>query len=233
MELPLTPSQKIHLAITGGAVGLILLLLLEILKTVSNMVSSNPPLPVPLELKIDIAMLAGALGGIGHEFAQSGGTIAFYKIKDDGLYLGSSAGLVLGLIAGLLFVSVNSNQPSDIILFQSLLAGLALKGVSEAVGGQVVPRTKEAISIENVAPGVVNNPITQLTITVRNVGELEVKIARIYVETQAFDIQPNKSIYPGSSADFTVENISPPLAPGTHHPIRVVTAKGTIEEGST
>jgi uncharacterized membrane protein YjjP (DUF1212 family) len=42
------------------------------------------------------AVFAGALGGIAHELAQSGLTIAFPHAKDDGFYLGSLASFSLG-----------------------------------------------------------------------------------------------------------------------------------------
>jgi len=82
-------------------------------------------------------MSAGALGGIFHEFAQSGGTIAFYTVKSDGVYLGSLSGIVIGALAGLILFAGMSSQSDQVLLVQSILAGVGFKGVSEALGGKV------------------------------------------------------------------------------------------------
>ena len=107
--------------------------------------------------QIGIALSAGAVGGFLHEFVQSKGKVLFIQQKEDGLYLGSVSGLILGMVAGLLvyggattgvlagttptnvsFTSFSYVQTSvppahlEYLIFQSLIAGLALKGVSEA-----------------------------------------------------------------------------------------------------
>jgi hypothetical protein len=104
--------------------------------------------------ELGVALSAGAIGGFLHEFVQSKGKILFIQQKEDGLYLGSISGLILGMIAGLLtyggltgvltdatnvtFSSFSNVQASaqpphlEYLVFQSLIAGLALKGVSEA-----------------------------------------------------------------------------------------------------
>jgi len=91
-----------------------------------------------------LAVAVGGLGGLAHEVAQSGGKILFFKREMDGMYLGSLAGVILGAVAGLLAVRgliVNPvAQPGAIqLIYESFLAGLALKGVAEAAGGQAVP----------------------------------------------------------------------------------------------
>src|SRR5882672_10012722 len=43
-----------------------------------------------------LAISVGGLGGLAHEIAQSGGKILFFKKEEDGLYLGSITGIVLG-----------------------------------------------------------------------------------------------------------------------------------------
>jgi hypothetical protein len=91
-----------------------------------------------------LAVAVGGLGGLAHEIAQSGGKILFFKKETDGMYLGSLAGVVLGAVAGLLAVRgliVNpAVQPGAIqLVYESFLAGLALKGITEAAAGQVVP----------------------------------------------------------------------------------------------
>src|SRR5947208_1039292 len=51
-----------------------------------------------------VAVSMGALGGLVHEFAQSGGKILFFKKQEDGFYLGSISGMVLGAVAGILVI---------------------------------------------------------------------------------------------------------------------------------
>jgi len=95
-----------------------------------------------------LAASVGALGGLVHEIAQSGGKIMFFQRHQDGMYLGSLAGMVLGAVAGILVVrghlisgvagaatSVNNVQ----LTYEVFIAGLALKGVTEAAGGNPVP----------------------------------------------------------------------------------------------
>src|ERR1700730_3320588 len=101
-----------------------------------------------------LAVSVGGLGGLAHEFAQSGGKILFFERKEDGFYIGSTAGVVLGAVAGLLAVqgllvhpaaqqslaagATKPQQPDAIqLIYTAFLAGLALKGVAEAAGGQV------------------------------------------------------------------------------------------------
>jgi hypothetical protein len=111
---------------------------------------------------VAVTLCAGALGGFLHEFIQSKGMILFIQRKDDGIYLGSISGLILGLVAGILIyggsiygIIPNSanpaswnpvnmfqiqaspdgqdNQLMQRLLFEALIAGVALKGISEAV----------------------------------------------------------------------------------------------------
>ena len=96
-----------------------------------------------------LAVAVGGLGGLSHEFAQSGGKILFFQRKVDGFHLGSLAGMILGAVAGLLAVrglvlTPNAVAPTGqtgplAIIFEVFFAGLALKGVAEAAGGQAVP----------------------------------------------------------------------------------------------
>ena len=90
-----------------------------------------------------LAASVGGLGGLVHEFAQSGGKIVFFQKEKDGLYLGSLAGTVLGAVAGLLVIrghltgsspDVNTTQ----LTYEIFVAGLALKGVTEAAAGNPV-----------------------------------------------------------------------------------------------
>jgi len=92
-----------------------------------------------------LAVSVGALGGLAHEIAQSGGKVAFFHRYEDGFYLGSVAGLILGAVAGLLVVRglvLGNPLPPTItpaqIAYDVFTAGLALKGVTEAAGGNAV-----------------------------------------------------------------------------------------------
>jgi len=95
-----------------------------------------------------LAVAVGGLGGLAHEIAQSGGKILFFERRLDGFYIGSLGGVILGAVAGLLaargFVVNPSTvataaQPGPIpLIFEIFFAGLALKGITEAAGGQAV-----------------------------------------------------------------------------------------------
>ncbi len=85
-----------------------------------------------------VAISVAAIGGFVHEIVQSGGSVAYPQSKADGLYLGSISGLIFGAIAGLLAVqAADPSAPVGIsFVSQMFFAGLALKGVAEAAGGQ-------------------------------------------------------------------------------------------------
>ncbi len=85
-----------------------------------------------------VSVSVAALGGFVHEIAQSGGSVAYPQMKDDGLYLGSISGLLFGAIAGLLAVQAfpAGTQVDVRFVSQMFFSGLALKGLAEAVGGQ-------------------------------------------------------------------------------------------------
>lgn len=93
-----------------------------------------------------IAISMGAIGGLVHEFAQSGGKILFFKKADDGYYLGSVSGMVLGAVAGMLVVKgqliLLDNPETYVNVYQLatdvFFAGLGLKGVAEAAAGNEV-----------------------------------------------------------------------------------------------
>ena len=48
-----------------------------------------------------------------HEFAQSGGRIIFFRREQDGLYLGSHAGVVMGATAGILVIRGTSGRVTE------------------------------------------------------------------------------------------------------------------------
>jgi hypothetical protein len=113
-----------------------------------------------------LAVAVGGLGGLAHEIAQSGGKILFFERRLDGFYIGSLGGVILGAVAGLLAARGFIVNPSTVaagaqpgplpLIFEMFFAGLALKGITEAAGGQAVasiPQVAQAsTSLTNVAP---------------------------------------------------------------------------------
>ncbi|HET8671773.1 MAG TPA: hypothetical protein VFM05_14485 [Candidatus Saccharimonadales bacterium] len=116
-----------------------------------------------------LGLAAGGIGGLVHEFGQSGGKLLFFKRAEDGVYLGALAGMFMGMVVGVLAVqglfaqqpagnqtqsiaavgtanagqqtiqpqAPSPKQPLAVEAFYTaFLAGLALKGFAEAVGGQ-------------------------------------------------------------------------------------------------
>jgi len=59
-----------------------------------------------------LGLAAGGLGGILHEFAQSGGKLLLTKREADGIYLGSLTGMLLGMLAGVLAVQGLFSSPT-------------------------------------------------------------------------------------------------------------------------
>lgn len=117
---------------------IVTVVLLVILSTIA-VVSHNKHHVLPLAVSV------GGIGGLIHEIAQSRGRILFFQRFQDGIYLGSVAGVVLGAVAGVLAVRgyvANGAATIDTtqIAYEIFLAGLALKGVVEAAGGNAVPR---------------------------------------------------------------------------------------------
>jgi hypothetical protein len=98
-----------------------------------------------------LAVSVGGLGGLVHEIAQSGGKILFFERKLDGVYIGSLAGAVLGAVAGLLAIrGLIINPPAEPqsiqLIYEAFFAGLAMKGVVEAAGGQALPSSSQSVS---------------------------------------------------------------------------------------
>jgi hypothetical protein len=91
-----------------------------------------------------LAVAVGGLGGLAHEIAQSRGTVLIVERRADGIYLGTIAGIILGGVAGLLAAKaflITPPTPAPTVMqliYESFIAGLALKGITEAAGGQPV-----------------------------------------------------------------------------------------------
>ncbi len=86
-------------------------------------------------------------GGIDPELRIEERLTAHFQRHQDGMYLGSLAGMVLGAVAGLLVIrdhlissatrttsSINAVQ----LTYEIFIAGLPLKGVTEAAAGSPV-----------------------------------------------------------------------------------------------
>jgi len=90
------------------------------------------------------AVLVGAFGGIVHEIAQSSGKFFLPGVGDGYLYLGGLFGLLEGGVAGLILATNLLNPasstlaPTTVLISISFLAGVGIKGFSEAVAGQKV-----------------------------------------------------------------------------------------------
>jgi len=130
---------------------------------------------------------AGGLGGILHEFAQSGGKLIMPKRQADGEYLGSFMGMLMGLAAGILAVqglfseavlrpdaatsypsvaaiSAQTTRGSNSVpptpqqpiaiqaFYTALLAGLGLKGITEAATGQAISSTPGSLPVNARIP---------------------------------------------------------------------------------
>jgi hypothetical protein len=83
------------------------------------------------------SIFVGALGGVVHEIAQSNGKLMFPQPASDGIYLGGAYGLLIGGVSGLILaqgqqILANGAFPPSLI-GEAFLAGLSLKGLSEAV----------------------------------------------------------------------------------------------------
>jgi hypothetical protein len=98
-----------------------------------------------------LAVSVGGLGGLVHEIAQSGGKIFFFERKLDGIYIGALAGAILGAVAGLLAIRgliINPAAPVNPrqLIYEAFLAGMALKGITEAAGGEALPAGSESVT---------------------------------------------------------------------------------------
>lgn len=82
------------------------------------------------------AILAGAVGRLLHEIVQSGGKYVLPNTDDKGNFcLGGLIGMVTGGLAGLIYyagLSATAGMSAQLVI-QAFLAGLAVKGVADAV----------------------------------------------------------------------------------------------------
>jgi hypothetical protein len=100
---------------------------------------------------IVFAFAVGALGGLIHEVAQSGGKIMFFERKLDGMYLGTLSGMVLGAVAGVLAARGLQGSEATNLFYECLLAGMALTGVVEASTGAPLPPGQQTVTAPQAA----------------------------------------------------------------------------------
>ncbi|MGA2105970.1 MAG: hypothetical protein ABSG06_11360 [Methanoregula sp.] len=87
------------------------------------------------QIVILVVVCVGAVGGLSHELVQSQGKYMLPDTDTSGNFcLGGLVGMVEGAIAGVLLMQGQQGNPaySQSILISAFLAGLALKGVSDA-----------------------------------------------------------------------------------------------------
>jgi hypothetical protein len=106
-----------------------------------------------------LAVSLGCVGGLMHELAQSGGKILLVERKEDGVYLGSLSGMMLGGISGVMAAhAIPVPEAGRELFFQNLayeafLAGLGLKGIVEAAAGKAVDqKAPGAYDISRIRP---------------------------------------------------------------------------------
>lgn len=105
-----------------------------------------------------LAVSLGCVGGLMHELAQSGGKILFFTKKDDGVYLGSVSGIMLGGITGVIAVHAmplpDTGQPAfyQNLAYETFMAGLGLKGLVEAAAGNSVVGTVSGAPAGKIQP---------------------------------------------------------------------------------
>ncbi len=105
--------------------------------------------PASIEM-IVFAFSVGALGGLVHELAQSGGKVMFFERKLDGMYLGTLSGMILGGVAGILAARGASGEHIN-TFYECFLAGMALKGVVEASTGAPLPPGQRDVTAPQAA----------------------------------------------------------------------------------
>lgn len=181
------------------------------------------------KFELGVVLTGGAIGGFFHEFIQSQGKVLFITRKDDGLYLGSISGLMLGMVAGMLvfggattgiipspsvtntmfasfgFVQSSSGSPQLVfLLFQAFIAGLALKGVSEAATSPA--KTVDSFDIISVDfIGTTNNFSNELGIHIKNnvSGTLQLQLLKITDSQGRTSVQNYSKTIVGKDVDST------------------------------
>ena len=103
-----------------------------------------------------VAISLGCVGGLMHELAQSGGKVLFFEKKDDGVYLGSVSGMMLGVISGMIAahaIPVPQAGPEfQNLAYETFMAGLGLKGLAEAAAGNAVDQKAPAPEAGKIKP---------------------------------------------------------------------------------
>lgn len=152
---PLTDLMKYLLIATALVLGIALYASVRVLGQAGKLPGAKDPVWAQVETVVSIiavsvlswvsfdegsvlftAIFVGAMGGLVHEIAQSNGRFMLPNTKNGEVYLGGLYGLVAGGVAGLLIAQGLATTAVGVgLLSESFLAGLALKGVSDAVAG--------------------------------------------------------------------------------------------------
>lgn len=182
------------------------------------------------EILLVQVIASGALGGLIHELAQSGGKIFFWQKRDDGIDIGSLAGMVLGSVAGVIALqgylpppelciedTNNSAQETTCkssapkaansgLLIEIFLAGLALKGISQAASASDNSTVSNETTANNKRLGSFN----------LSLSEEESSVAEgIKGTLQALDSEGNPLIsYTGTVGLYLADGSSDPSAIG-------------------
>lgn len=84
---------------------------------------------------LPVVVLAGAIGGLLHEIVQSQGRFVLPGMDNGNFCFGGLIGIVIGAIAGFVLYEglATSVSASGTLFAESFLAGLAAKGVTDAV----------------------------------------------------------------------------------------------------
>jgi hypothetical protein len=128
------------------------------------------------------AVAVGAIGGLAHELAQNHGKYMLPKPETDGVSLGGLFGMILGAIAGIVYVEGIVQGTSTTVvdtkfLAGVFLAGVALKGLAEAA----VPGTSETENVI-ITKAELNSAKDTLSITVTNKGSKTVTFKEAKVD---------------------------------------------------
>lgn len=91
-----------------------------------------------------VAICVGAVGGLVHEIVQSGGKYILPTTDNGNFMLGGLIGLIDGAIAGLLLMQGQNGPVANpqVFMIAVFFAGLALKGVNDAVNPLNSSQTK-------------------------------------------------------------------------------------------
>jgi hypothetical protein len=131
---PVTEDSTITWNWQGGQLGTQILSIVTIILLIAFVVVFTKVWPHAFM----VALLAGALGGLGHEMVQSQGTFILPNTDETGNFcLGGLIGIIIGGTAGLTTYQGllgGSKEPTatTALIAAAILAGLAVKGIADS-----------------------------------------------------------------------------------------------------